>query len=158
MIWEIFMKRIIFIVTAIFIFAFSGNAQTCNLTAKDVPLRNIRLNMTMAEIEKQYELLSKKDTDEGIKIAVIRFTDAYYYLRFMSGKLHSIYVNYEKRFDSTKVFSEIISESLKLPNTWKVDGDFYEMSCKDFTIEIYTLKDSTRLTVTRILPNEPFKP
>jgi hypothetical protein len=114
--------------------------------------------MTMAEIEKQYELLGKKDGDEVIKNSVVRFTDAYYYLHFMNGKLHAIYANYEKRFDSTKVFAGVISESLKLPDAWNVDRIFYEMNCKDFTIEVYTLKDSTRLTVTRILPNEPFKP
>lgn len=149
------MKKIILI---LFLFSGVGFGQ-CTLTVKDFNLRGLTLNMPMSEVEKKYELLGKRDADTGLKIATVRFTDAYYYLHFMNGKLHAIHARYERKFNSDFDFLQALSKTLNLKtDDWKAIEYSHQMVCKDIKLEADSFKDSAVFSVTRILPDEPFKP
>ncbi len=145
------------------------NAQTCNLTQKDFSLRGLKLGMSIAEAEKQYEILNKKDADNGIRIGVIRFTTAYYYVHFLLGKLHAIYATYETKFRTTEDFTSQLSKSLNLPDAWqgehipsysigKLSNNSFSMDCQDFSLTARAGTDDSSFSVKRILPAAPFKP
>lgn len=158
------MKKLLFLSFIVAVLSVSGFAQ-CNVAAKDLSLRGIRLNMTIAEVEKLYELVAKKDLEVGVKSAVVRFSDVFYRLSFMEGKLHEIDAFYETEFVDTNQFVTALSVDLPLKiEYWTPDGkskygeNFYRTKCKDFTAVTDARTSFSRFTITRTLPRVPFKP
>lgn len=124
-------------------------------------MRGIKIGMTIAEVEKQYEIVNKKDSEDGFKVGVIRFKEAYYTLYFMNGSLHSLKAVYQKSFGSDEEFTEQLSKSLNLPNSWrKIDSISVGMDCQDFFVRVSTviLLPTSEFSITKIIPAEPFKP
>jgi hypothetical protein len=155
----------------------------CNLKLKDLPsLRGIRLDMTKAEVQKEYPLMtispdpikssgialghqiSNPDYQENIdRITVI----------FRNNRVFSVLFTYNDliNWDSAEEFANKISKSLGLPQAVprnRAGGIYYSVNCGEFAVRtritsdkyptLFLTKDPDEIWETTQQKKDAFKP
>jgi hypothetical protein len=109
----------IFPILLLFLFSLSINAQ-CNLTAKTLVLREIKLNQNISNLNSRFVIINKI-TNGNIKTGIIIFDDAEYSLTFTDDVLTKINVKYtDSGFTNLFDFQKSLSDSLRLPTIWDI--------------------------------------